>query len=463
METKVKELIKEENLLHQGATVLVGVSGGPDSIALLHFLSAIKEEWNIRLIALSADHGLRGNESKQDVEYVRNVCRMWNIEMVETFLDVPAYKRQEGTGTQLSARNLRYQFFAEQMERFGAEFLALGHHADDQAESVLMGLTRGSNISALQGIPIKRPFAGGDIVRPFMAVSRDEIEAYCMEHGIEPRRDPSNEEDSYTRNYFRLHVLPLLKEKNPNFLHTVRRLSDSARNDERYLNEQAEKLVDAHVAFADRNKRAEFEIESFAKFPIALQRRAFHLILNYLYNSTPPDLSYAHEDRFFSLISSSRANASIDLPLGLKMIKAYHSITFSFAAELDGSYYIVLQGPGTIELPDGSVLSASIVREPLEDSRYAITYELADINWPLAIRSRKPGDKMRVKGMKGTKKIKDIFIDEKIPIGLREGWPIVEDGKGNILWLAGLRRADSGSGGRDGKFLRLQYDKNSNI
>ncbi|QTN01283.1 tRNA lysidine(34) synthetase TilS [Sediminibacillus dalangtanensis] len=463
MKTKVKDFIKREKLLHGGATVLIGVSGGPDSLALLHILASMEEEWNLRLIALTVDHGLRGDESKQDVEYVRRICSLWNIEIVETFLDVPAYKRQEGTGTQLSARNLRYQFFAEQMEKFGAAYLALGHHADDQAESVLMGLTRGATISALQGIPCKRPFAGGMIIRPFMSSSREEIEDYCKKHGIVPRRDPSNEEDNYTRNYFRLHVLPLLKAKNPNFLHTIRRLSDAARSDETYLTEQAEKLVLAHVEFTDDNKRAAFQIESFAKFPIALQRRAFHLILNYLYDSTSPDLSYAHEDRFFSLISSSRANASVDLPLGLKIIKEYHSITFSFAAEFGGSYYIVLQGPGSVELPDGSILSASVVCEPLEDSRFAITYDLAGINWPLSIRSRKPGDKMRVKGMKGTKKIKDIFIDEKIPIGLREGWPIVEDGKGNILWLAGLRKAVFHSGGHDGKFLRLHYDKNSNI
>lgn len=463
LETEVNKFIEKQKLLHKHAVILVGVSGGPDSMALLHFFQSLQEEWDLRLIAVTADHGLRGKESRQDVDYVRSICESWNIEFVETFLDVPSYKKDRGLGTQVSARKLRYQFYEEQMQRFGADYLALGHHGDDQAETVLMGVTRGTSLSALKGIPAKRPFAGGWIVRPFLAATKKQIEAYCQKYNIMPRIDPSNMEDTYTRNYFRLHIIPLLKKKNPNFLNNIQRLSESVVEDELFLGQEAQKLFEKEVELPEHSRSANFKIESFAKFPIALQRRAFHLILNYLYCSMPPDLSYVHEEQFFNLLSNSKANAAVDLPGGLKMVKAYHFINFYFEKDREKSFYITLDGPDRVLLPGGSELIASITNDPTEDSRYDITYDLARISWPLSVRSRKNGDKMRVRGMNGTKKIKDIFIDEKVPLSQRESWPVVEDGEGNILWLAGLKKGVGNDSEKAVKFLRLHYDKKSTI
>ncbi|MBM7573170.1 tRNA lysidine(34) synthetase TilS [Aquibacillus albus] len=461
MDKEVLKFIKRHSLLHRNATVLVGVSGGPDSMALLHFLYTIKEEYNLRLVALSIDHGLRGNESKEDVRYVEKVCNKWKIEFIETFLDVQSYKDKERKGTQLAARELRYQFFKEKMEAYQADYLALGHHGDDQVETILMKVIRGANPQGVTGITVKRPFSNGFLVRPLLCVSKQIIEEYCSENEIDPRRDPSNKETIYTRNYFRIHILPLLKRQNPSLHKTFQRLSEAALHDQRYLEEQARQLIDEIVHFNDEKGEVSFEWIRFVEYPFALQRRSFHLILNYLYDEVPDDLYYVHEDLFFDLIHNEKANVSVDMPKNLKMVKAYQTILFYFEDQSNQtSYRNWLQIPGKVVLPDGASIIASITDNPEEDSKFVMSLPFNDnIKPPLIVRSRQAGDKLKVRGLNGSKKVKDIFIDEKIPRQLRDSWPLVVDQEGNILWLVGIRKGYSSNNSKSRDYLRLQYVK----
>ncbi|WP_245831000.1 tRNA lysidine(34) synthetase TilS [Sediminibacillus massiliensis] len=463
VEVKVNNFARKHQLFHEGATVLVGVSGGPDSMALLHYLAEARTSWKLRLIALSVDHGLRGDQAKEDVDFVEAICKQWNIEFVGTFLDVPSYKKKYGKGTQVSAREMRYHFFGKQMKKFKADYLALGHHGDDQVETMVMRLVRGTNPSSLTGIPIKRDFAGGSIVRPFLCLSKDEIGEYCRLHGINPRIDPSNEEDNYTRNFYRLHIVPLLKKQNPNLMHHMQRLSESMTQDDMFMQMEAEKAMNKSVLFDEKQKKARLSIKMFRGIPLALQRRAFHLILNYLYQSVPADLSYIHEEQFFGLLHSPKPNITVDFPSGLIISKAYEEITFSFENVKPIDFYITLSVPGEAVLPDGSIISASITDCPVDNKGTAFVCELENITLPLIIRSRKQGDRMKIKGMKGRKKLKDIFIDEKIPMELREKWPVVTDAEGEILWLAGLKKGIVNGNEESRKFLQLNYKKKSDM
>lgn len=459
----MEQYIRKKKLLHRGAIVLVGVSGGPDSMALLHLLVHIRHEWNLRLVAVTIDHGLRGEESREDTAYVKKKCADWGVECIETFLDVPAYRAEHGIGTQAAAREMRYSFFEKKMEQLQADYLALGHHADDQAETMMMRFVRHTNPSVLRGMQEKRKFSRGFLIRPLFVVEKQEVEEYLAEHGIEPRRDPSNLEDAYTRNYFRLHVLPLLKAQNPQLPHHLQRLSRKWGEDEEYLEEQAKEVVEKAVSFSEIAKGAVIEIDAFLAFPRALQRRAFHLILTYLYRNIPKDIDYVHEDQFFDLLSSTNPNATVNFPAGLKLIKAYDQLAIRFPQPQSAPYQRLLKIPGRLALPNGSIIYASMENSPDEKSRQTFTFDASGIELPLIVRTRKSGDRMHVKGMRGTKKLKDIFIDEKIPKQERDEWPVVTDSQGRIIWLAGLKKGMVDQKEEPAEFIKLCYDKNGDV
>src|SRR5699024_7146734 len=238
MEAKVKSFIKQHQLLIDHATVLVAVSGGPDSMALLHFMHSLRSEWNLRLIALSVDHQLRGTESLEDLLSVESICNQWNIPFIGTSLDVPGYQQKKRLGTQVAAREKRYRFFAEQMRRLQADFLALGHHGDDQVETMLMNFVRTANPRAFSGIPVKRVFSGigvdrdvvgGCVVRASRCVSKVVLMRCCYRHSSTPRLDPSMMQTYYMWSDFRQNIVPLFKVKNPHIHMMAQRLCEILR------------------------------------------------------------------------------------------------------------------------------------------------------------------------------------------------------------------------------------------
>ncbi|WP_163972103.1 tRNA lysidine(34) synthetase TilS [Oceanobacillus halotolerans] len=458
---RVKAFSQKHNLFTKNATILVGVSGGPDSMALLHYLSTIQAEWSLHMIAIAIDHQLRGEESKSDVHYVEETCKKWGVEFVGKQVDVDSFKKKSKLGTQAAARKLRYEYFAEQMETYNADLLALAHHGDDQVETMLMNFVRSSNPKALSGIPVKRPFAKGKIIRPFLCVTKLELEAYCKENGITPRIDPSNAKDVYTRNFVRKHILPLLKEKNSSIHITTQRLSESLQEDEQYLNQEAKKMF-SHVAEIDQTKcEVLIDIPTYQSYPYALQRRTFHLILNYLYEEFPKNLSYVHEDQFFGLLENTSGNQKIDFPLHLKLEKSYRNLLFRFLEKqpLQSDFHMTLDVPGEIKLPNGATLSAIYTDNPSNHSIGTYICNADQVTLPLHIRTRKEGDRMRWKGLNGSKKIKDIFIDAKIPLEQRETWPLVEDNDGDILWLIGVKKGIPTKQMENNTYIQLHYDK----
>ncbi|WP_241156748.1 tRNA lysidine(34) synthetase TilS [Bacillus sp. FJAT-42376] len=450
--------IKKHQLIEPSSTILAGVSGGPDSLSLLHMLLRIREEWNLNVIVLHVDHMFRGKESEEEMEFVRSFCLKNNVRFEGIQADAGAYARLHHMGSQEAARECRYQFFEQMMKRYNGSSLVLGHHGDDQIETILMRLVRGGKGKSLAGIQPKREFAGGYIVRPLLGMSRQEIMDYCRKEGLSPRFDPSNEKDSYTRNRFRKRVLPFLKEENPRVHEKFQSFSENLSEDEEYLQELTERGM--NTVWRSGHGFAELEIDLLKRLPLPLQRRGIQLILNYLYKSVPSSLSSIHTESVLSLLSQSHPSGSLHLPNGLKAVKSYNLCMFTFEHEEKDPYLLELPVPGEITLPDGGRLTAQLVKE-MPDAhlgKNSLLIKRDQVLLPFSVRSRKNGDKLKVKGMNGTKKVKDIFIDKKIAIEARNQWPVLEDANGTILWLPGLTKSawEENEWSED-EFIFLQY------
>lgn len=460
MEKKVTNFMQKHHLIKKDTTVLLGVSGGPDSMALLYYYLSLQEEWRLNLIVLAVDHQLRGSESQEDINYVKHICEREQVAFISASVNVPAYKQEKRLGTQVAAREMRYQYFERKMYDYQADYLALGHHGDDQIETMFMSMSRTSNPSALAGIPVKRSFARGFIVRPLLCVTKQEIERYCKEKDITPRIDPSNMETDYTRNYFRKHIVPLVKERNHNIHTRIQRLSEAISEDERYLQEQAKEMLQAIVQWHQNKQQASFKINLYKSYPLSLQRRCYHLILNYLYNQLPKNLTSVHEDILFELLSDHQANAQVDFPQGLKVEKSYDLLTFSFIdiSEQRKSFQTEIDIPSKIKLPDGGTLEASYITSPIQVERNQYICEVNEEVLPLQVRTRNAGDRMVWKGLKGSKKLKDIFIDAKVPRQARDTWPIVTDKNDQILWLIDLRKNMQVKDKKGSSYILLEYE-----
>ncbi|HET7628841.1 MAG TPA: tRNA lysidine(34) synthetase TilS [Bacillales bacterium] len=436
----VDRFIKRHQLLRKNASVVVGVSGGPDSMALLDYLRSVRCSWGLTLVVASVDHGFRGAESAEDLRYVEDYCRRRDIAFEGASLGLDNGK---GVRVQARAREERYRFFSSIMKKHHADFLALAHHGDDQIETMLMRQVRGSFGLSRAGIPVRRPFSCGEIIRPFLGVDKQQIEKYCEERNIHPRKDPSNESDSYTRNRFRHSVLPFLKRENPN-VHTRFQLeSEVLTADHLFLQSLAEKAL--NEVEVDRQKdRIACSVKALTRIPIALQRRVIQLILNYLYEETPASLSLIHIEEALHLLTHEQPSGRLDFPRGLRVVRSYDHFIFSYNdhATEAVAYSEVLDVPGKTRCPVGWI-TADFIADPGDElegpERLICDADL--VSMPLFVRSKAPGDRIAANGMKGSKKVKAIFIDQKIPRHLREQWPIVTDSRGNVLWVPGLKHS----------------------
>jgi len=444
---KIEAFVKKYQLIKQHATVIVGVSGGPDSMALLHFLTERRKDNHLKLIAVGVDHQLRDVVSKADMTYVKEMCEKWDIPFETRKVDVVHYRNVNKVSTQVAARILRYDVFREMMEQYNADYLALGHHGDDQIETMLMGFMRTTTLQGLQGIPYKRPFSTGHVIRPLLPLTKEEIEAYCDMYGIEPRIDASNWDTSYTRNELRLHVVPILKNKNQLLHQTVQQLSETIQEDEIFLLTHAKELMKDIVNWDKNKQRATISIHSLIRHPVSLQRRVFRLTLDYLYKKDVPEkISYTHEEIFLQLIKDSTSNKTLHFPRNLFIEKSYNSVQLYFNQRiLDDEkpyHYVIDQIPCQIELPNDEKLIMKKVDQiqTVTERENIFIYPEAELVFPLYIRHRQPGDRMTYKGLKGSKKVKDIFIDDKVPLKKRDKTYILSDSNNHILWLIGLRK-----------------------
>jgi tRNA(Ile)-lysidine synthase len=439
LEQKVEALLERHHLSLLGKKVIVGVSGGPDSLALLHYLWRKRDNWNLNLIAVHVDHMFRGEQSYLEAMFVKEFCQNLHIPYEWTQINVTDYMKKTGKSAQIAGRECRYQYYQAMMEKYEANFLLLGHHGDDQIETILMRMTRGSSGKARAGIAISRPFSIGRILRPLLAVNKEEIEEYCLTFGLNPRRDPSNQKPYYSRNRFRLEVIPFLKNENPAVHEHFQRMSEELYQDEAYLEELTVKEMNKVLKSRNADEIT-LHIEKFLAMPLPLQRRGIQLILNYLYKVRPSSLSALHIDSIMMLIQSPHPSGRLDFPEGLQINRSYQLCEFYFKQREVERFQFELEYPGSIQLPNGSTITLEYSDTAKDiDGLDRCLLNPSKLVFPIIIRTRINGDRIHPKGMTGTKKIKDIFIDSKIPLNDRSSWPIVTDGTGSIIWIPQLK------------------------
>jgi tRNA(Ile)-lysidine synthase len=383
----------------------------------------------------------RGEESLEEANFVEKFCMEKSIPFVWKRINVPQYIKKTKLNGQTAARDCRYLFFKEMIAKYSMDYLALGHHGDDQAETILMRLTRGSTGRARAGIPFERKFGEGILFRPFLCLERQEIEKYCAIHELNPRRDPSNEKEIYSRNRFRKHVMPFLKKENNHVIQHFQRFSEEIAEDEQFLMELTVQIWNT-VVTAKKENEIVIDIKEFLSIANSLQRRCIQLILNYLYKGKPASLSALHTDQIIALLNSPHSSGNIDLPENLKVVKSYQLAYFQLNFPTEDPFYYEISKTGELLLPNGYYIKVEYIdKRPQSLEADSILLCADSIKYPLIIRTRRNGDRMKLKGMIGTKKVKRIFMDEKIPIQQRATWPIVTDGENNLLWIPGLKKS----------------------
>ncbi|MFT9486239.1 MAG: tRNA lysidine(34) synthetase TilS [Tepidibacillus sp.] len=436
---KIKQTIEAYQMIETEKPIIIGLSGGPDSMVLLDALSKITSN---PLVAVHLNHQLRGKESDDDAQFVLEQCKKRNIPIEISTVNIADYMKETGLGTEEAGREKRYQFYYEVAQKRNADMIALGHHLNDQAETVLMRIIRGTGVHGLGGIPYVRVWKGLKIIRPLLDITRQEIEDYSHTFAIPYRTDKSNFSTNYFRNQIRLEIIPYLKKYNQQINNHLHHLGKITQDEDKYVQKLAEEVLEKCII--EKNTHS-YTLNTILlqKLEIALQRRLIHLILSYLILSE--EFGYKHIEDILYLIRQKEPSKSLDLP-GIRVYRNYDQIVFTtqMVKTDTPSFYIEMEVPGEATLSFIGKRFKTILSDrflELEGIWAVFDYEKLNSKEPIIIRSRMPGDRMTVFGMQGTKKVKDLFIDEKIPKSSRDLQPIIEIDR-EIIWIPGVKRSN---------------------
>lgn len=439
---RVQATIQKYNMISSGDRILVGVSGGPDSVVLVHILKLLSEEMKLQVFVAHLNHCFRGLESDKDAIFVEKLAQKLQLTAVIESRDTPGYTLLNKVSAQTGARELRYRFFEEKVKQLGCNKLATGHNANDQAETLLINFLRGSGPRGLGGIP---PVRDGWVIRPLIEISRNQIEAYCTEHFLETRIDQSNLKNVYTRNKLRLELLPhLQKEYNANLVETLVRTGEIFREEELYLEEVTRNYWE-NVRLYQEAHLIRISLMRFLDMPAAFQRR----VIRYAWVSlsgTTHNLQFNHLENMLNIVRSGQTGSKIDLPMGISLIKNYEDFILTNETSNDEpralSYELAVPGVSMI-FETGDAILAEIIEitggNIINTDPDEIIIDLNIVGLPLFIRSRKDGDWFKPTGMEGSKKIKKFLIDQKVLKRERDLIPILVSGDEQIVWVVGLR------------------------
>lgn len=424
---RVVNTIDKHNMISDGDKIIVGLSGGPDSVCLLHILNRLKETRNIEIYAAHLNHQIRGIEAQKDALFVSELCNSLGIPVFIKSVDVPKYCEEKGLSLEEGARNIRYDMFFEIKRRTGANKIAIGHNMNDQAETVLMRIMRGTGLQGLRGIEYTRE---NGIIRPILDIERKDIEAYCEHYNLNPKIDQTNLESIYTRNRIRLELLPYMQQHfNNNVVESIVRMSNSMKSDGDYLDLEATKAYE-EVSLKE-NKTVEINVEKLSSYHEAIQNR----IIRYAIKDILGDTNFVdqkHIEEVMQLLDSTKNGKMLNLPRGVFAYRRVDSILFTLEEikeeELEYNYNIPKDGFIKIKelglIVDTDVISIEKYKTLKKDSTIkAIDFD--KVKGGITVRNRKAGDKIKLKG--GTKKIKDLFIDLKIPREKRNRVPLLVD------------------------------------
>ncbi|MDD4179381.1 MAG: tRNA lysidine(34) synthetase TilS [Candidatus Margulisbacteria bacterium] len=436
---KFLQAANEYRMFQPGETVLVAVSGGADSTALLNLLNECRSELGISLHVAHLNHLLRKGDAELDVRFVEGLAQKLGIPITVEAVDVAALAEKEKMGIEEAARVARYDYFERTAEKIGASKVAVGHTADDNIETFLMRLLRGSGLRGLCGIPPKR----GKIVRPLIKVWRREIEDYVGALKLVPRRDHTNYESRYLRNSVRLKLVPQLKIYNLNIKEIILQTILLLTEDNLYIENQSAEALD-EVGLAQKIGEIKLNIDKFKKLDRTIQRYVLRLAIEKVKGNLA-QLAYNHVCQILDKLEATE-KWELHLPDGIYAIGERNGLTISRDKPKileTKPYKYALQVPGEVKVAEtGQTVRASFAeRGDIGERADTAFVDYSFLGKEVIVRNKLLGDKFSPLGVKGTKKLQDYFVDEKVPQEERSRIPIVES-VGRIIWVAGKRLDD---------------------
>lgn len=430
--------VKQAGLFEAGAGILIGVSGGPDSMALLSLLTGLRSKWDLEVKVLYCHHGLRAAADEEEA-FVRTWAKKLGCPFFSRKLPVREFQKKTGKSLQEAARELRYQAFEDYLKQEKMDRMALAHTANDQAEEVLIGLIRGAGLGGLAGIPVKR----GPFIRPLIRTYRLEILDYLADQNIPYKKDASNQDFRYLRARVRHQLLPELEKYSPNIINQLNRTADLLQKDEEYLREKAEELSQTVLSFSGRT--ATLIRAHFVDLPQALASRLIQKALA----KGMGHLRHIRAVHVLSILKAAQGSGEkgrISLPNGWSARwdreKGVISPAVPDPKPSTPFSYEIERPPKVLRLETGETLSfkkikasSKVFEPPVDRNRARVDFN--KLVWPLLVRNKRPGDRLRPLGMEGTKKVSRFFIDRKVPRSLRSRIPLVLSG-GEIVWIGGM-------------------------
>lgn len=441
---KARDTISRYKMSESGDKVLVGVSGGADSLALFFILHKLAPSLGIELSIFHLDHMMRGDKSGEDAAFVRRLAGAMKVPAIIERYDVAKFVKKHKLSPEDGARQVRYKMMREAASRIDAQRIAVGHTADDQVETYLMRMIRGSGLNGLRGIPP----VNGPVIRPLIAVWREETIAYCRSLGMEPRVDETNEDASYLRNRIRNKLIPLIEQDyNRGFKEEALREIDVIDTDLDLIEAIVEESVQETVRIEGR--KVELDRDLFLDLHPALKRRVLRTAIEALKGDLQ-DITSTNVEDVIRKVVCGNSGGRLELPGGLTVHRLYDIICIEFSSDFHNVVRVVdkpmkLKVPGTTRgKGPGFFIRAEILEHdnvvvtPGEDTAYIDAGKIAG---GLTVRPVAEGDRFRPLGMKGTKKVQDFFTDLKVGRKEREKALVVE-ANGKLVWLVGYRLDD---------------------
>ncbi len=455
---KVKETIDKYQMFAIKARIVVGVSGGPDSITLLHLLLQLRDEYELKLWIAHLNHQLRGKEAEEEAKWVRKFASKIGIPLISDSSDVATLAKRERLTLEEAGRMARYDFFERAVARVSANKIAVGHTASDQVETILMRLLKGAGLDGLSGIPPVR----GKIIRPLIEILRKDVEEYCEGNGLKFCADSSNSDTSFLRNRVRLDLLPLLsQEYNPQISKILLQTSKNLREDADFIRRKGENEFGNVLRKEGKNKNQRWLVldgEKLFHLHRALQKRVLREGIRRIKGNLK-EISSGHLNSVLDL-DGRRGTKQLSLPGNLVIQKQYGDFLIKRGESENVPFARYLVIPGKTDLPQLSLtletrlisvkphffLASSFVdlEEKVVLNKVSgfpegeVFLDFDKLNPPLFLRNRKEGDRFCPLGMKGSKKIKDFFIDLKIAVEKRGKIPLLLD-RGRVVWIVGYR------------------------
>lgn len=415
-----KDIIENLNNINDDY-IVVGVSAGPDSMTLLHKLI---NNTNKKIVCAHINHNVR-KSSEDEEKYIRNFCK-------ENQIIFECFKIDKYTENNFEneARKKRYAFYEKILAKYNSHYLLLAHHGDDLIETILMKIVRGSNLEGYAGIKTYSHQKNYTIIRPLLSLTKEDIYNYTKKHNIKYFIDETNDDSNYTRNRYRKEMLPLLKKEDKLVHLKFLKYSNILQEYYNYVDEVANKKIN------EIYQNNTIDINVFKKENSLIQKSIIFNILSNLYNNESNIIKDTNINDIIKLINSNKANASISLPNNYIAKKEYHTIMLEKKKKKSENYRIPLEN---INIVDDIIIKK--VRDKATNGNDVCRLNSSNIKLPLYLRNRKSGDYIYILGLNGKKKIKDIFIEEKIPIEKRNTYPLLVDSDDNILWIPNIKKS----------------------